>query len=215
MYRLVGGRGTGKTYSLLRKANETQRLINEEQRISKENIENLRDKKIAILGFGKQGKSTYNYLRRIFPDKKIGINPYAIAIFGGDVAQKTLQNFVVHHYSYKQVVRFIIGSDKNYRLLTTDEFINQSYFFLDVYAKKSGTKSCPKKYHPTLLAFNDKFIETEGKLYCIDETKWGEYFYMSDNKFFISKKNNGEIRKCDTAHSTPFHIKAKLKSEGV
>lgn len=150
-----------------------------------------------------------------FTDKKIGINPYAIAIFGGDVAQKTLQNFVVHHYSYKQVVRFIIGSDKNYRLLTTDEFINQSYFFLDVYAKKSGTKSCPKKYHPTLLAFNDKFIETEGKLYCIDETKWGEYFYMSDNKFFISKKNNGEIRKCDTAHSTTFHIKAKLKSEGV
>lgn len=33
----------------------------------------LKDKKIAILGFGKQGKATYNYLRRNFPDKKIGI----------------------------------------------------------------------------------------------------------------------------------------------
>lgn len=33
----------------------------------------LKDKKIAILGFGKQGKATYNYLRRNFPSKKIAI----------------------------------------------------------------------------------------------------------------------------------------------
>lgn len=33
----------------------------------------LKDKKIAILGFGKQGKATYNYLRRNFPNKKIFI----------------------------------------------------------------------------------------------------------------------------------------------
>ena len=33
----------------------------------------LKDKKIAILGFGKQGKATYNYLRNKFPDKEIGI----------------------------------------------------------------------------------------------------------------------------------------------
>ena len=33
----------------------------------------LEDKKIAVLGFGKQGKATYNYLRRNFPNKKIAI----------------------------------------------------------------------------------------------------------------------------------------------
>lgn len=33
----------------------------------------LIDKNIAILGFGKQGKSTYNYLRKNFPNKKIAI----------------------------------------------------------------------------------------------------------------------------------------------
>lgn len=33
----------------------------------------LKDKKIAILGFGKQGKATYNYLRKNFPNKKICI----------------------------------------------------------------------------------------------------------------------------------------------
>jgi hypothetical protein len=147
-----------------------------------------------------------------FTDKKTGTNPYALPIFYGDTAQETLQNFVAHHYSTKKVVRFIIDSNENYRLLTNDEFVKQAYFFTDIYAKKSGTKTCPKKYRPMLLAFNDKFVETEGKLYCTDKDKWGEYFYVSDCKFFISKYNHGEVRKCDIAHSTTFHIKAKLKT---
>ena len=33
----------------------------------------LKDKEIVILGFGKQGKATYNYLRKNFPTKKIAI----------------------------------------------------------------------------------------------------------------------------------------------
>ena len=36
-------------------------------------IEFLADKKIAILGFGKQGKATYNYLKKKFLNKKITI----------------------------------------------------------------------------------------------------------------------------------------------
>ena len=149
-----------------------------------------------------------------FTDKKVGTNPYALSILCGDATQETLQNFVAHHYSAKQVVKFIIGSNENYHLLTNDEFIKQAHFFMDVYAKKSGTKTCPKKYRPMILVFGDKFIETEGKLYCTDKDKWGEYFYVSDYKFFISKDNHGEVRKCDTAHSTTFHIKAKLKKQG-
>lgn len=33
----------------------------------------LKDKKIVILGYGKQGKSTFKYIRKHFPDKKITI----------------------------------------------------------------------------------------------------------------------------------------------
>ena len=33
----------------------------------------LKDKNIVILGFGKQGKASFNYIRKKFPDKKITI----------------------------------------------------------------------------------------------------------------------------------------------
>lgn len=36
-------------------------------------IEKLKDKKLAILGFGKEGKSTYNFIRRYLPNKEIDI----------------------------------------------------------------------------------------------------------------------------------------------
>ena len=34
----------------------------------------LRDKEIVILGFGKQGKASFNYIRKHFPNKKITIS---------------------------------------------------------------------------------------------------------------------------------------------
>ncbi len=36
-------------------------------------IEYIKDKKILILGFGREGKSTYNYIRKHLPDKKLCI----------------------------------------------------------------------------------------------------------------------------------------------
>ena len=36
-------------------------------------IEYFRDRKVLILGFGREGKSTYNVLRRSLPEKKLGI----------------------------------------------------------------------------------------------------------------------------------------------
>ena len=39
----------------------------------KQIINKLKDKKIAILGFGKEGKSTYNFIRRYLNKKKLTI----------------------------------------------------------------------------------------------------------------------------------------------
>ena len=36
-------------------------------------IEYIKDKKILILGFGREGVSTYNYIRKYFPEKPLAI----------------------------------------------------------------------------------------------------------------------------------------------
>ena len=36
-------------------------------------IEYIKDKKVLILGFGREGKSTYSYIRKHLPDKKLTI----------------------------------------------------------------------------------------------------------------------------------------------
>ena len=36
-------------------------------------LENLKDKKILILGFGREGRDTFRFLRRLFPGKMIGV----------------------------------------------------------------------------------------------------------------------------------------------
>lgn len=36
-------------------------------------IEYIKDKKILILGYGREGISTYNYIRKHLPEKKISI----------------------------------------------------------------------------------------------------------------------------------------------
>jgi len=36
-------------------------------------LEELKDKKILILGFGREGMDTFLFLKNLFPDKKLGI----------------------------------------------------------------------------------------------------------------------------------------------
>jgi UDP-N-acetylmuramoylalanine--D-glutamate ligase len=61
----------------------------------------LKDKKILILGFGREGKSTYQFLRKHFPGKQLGIYdkngvkdtlPY-VDVFEGDSYQDILHDY--------------------------------------------------------------------------------------------------------------------------
>lgn len=56
-------------------------------------LEKLKDKSIAILGFGREGKSTYNFLRKHFPEKELTIidqkeididDMYTVTVSGSD-----------------------------------------------------------------------------------------------------------------------------------
>jgi UDP-N-acetylmuramoylalanine--D-glutamate ligase len=49
----------------------------------------LQNKKILILGFGREGKSTYRFIRKYFPDKIIGI-------YDKNKIKDTLQNVIIH-----------------------------------------------------------------------------------------------------------------------
>lgn len=50
----------------------------------------LKDKKILILGFGREGKSTYRFIRKHMPDKMLGI-------YDKNLIQDTLQNVTIHN----------------------------------------------------------------------------------------------------------------------
>ena len=52
-------------------------------------IEFLKDKSVLILGFGREGRSTYNYIRKYLPEKVLGI--------GDGREQKIDDNFVEYY----------------------------------------------------------------------------------------------------------------------
>ena len=56
-------------------------------------LDKLKDKSIAILGYGREGKSTYNFLRKHFPEKELTIidqneididDMYTVTVSGSD-----------------------------------------------------------------------------------------------------------------------------------
>ena len=62
-------------------------------------LEKLKDKSIAILGFGREGKSTYNFLRKHFPEKELTIidqneididDMYTVTVSGSDYLSNLL-----------------------------------------------------------------------------------------------------------------------------
>lgn len=66
-------------------------------------IEHLKNKKILILGFGVEGKSTYNFLRKHFPEKPLAIR--------------------YHKQDFNEEIKYL-EKDKNLSFYTGDEYLN-------------------------------------------------------------------------------------------
>ena len=75
-------------------------------------IETLKNKNIAILGFGKEGKSTYNYIRKYLPNQKITILDGNEALLENNLELKSDSNleFVLgkNHLTNLDIYDFII-----------------------------------------------------------------------------------------------------------
>ena len=69
-------------------------------------IEFLSDKNIVILGFGREGVSTYNYIRKYFPEKPIAIaDKKEIALDDANVTLLTGDGYMDNVFDYEVVIR--------------------------------------------------------------------------------------------------------------
>ena len=139
-------------------------------------------------------------------------NPAATAILNGNISQEKLQEFVRYHYNTKKVVGFIVGlNEQTYCYLTFEDFLRECIFSVQSYCKRSGTRSCPIKDQENILKICNDFVRQDNKIYCLNKDKWGEYFFYNGEEFFISLKNQGEIRKCSNTKNMTYHIEVKIK----
>lgn len=122
------------------------------------------------------------------------------------------KEFVKLHYSNKQVVKFLIITDTDYKLENFDDFLNNYKFQWQAYAKKSGTRSTAKKYYNQILETIPSEIKNN-KIYTTDENLVGQYFWIDDNEFFISKTKTSykEIRQCSKTKNHTWLVEVSVE----
>ena len=147
-----------------------------------------------------------------FVEKSVSANPYVDLLQKGMETIENLKGFVRYHYSEKNVRYFIVGIE-NFSLLSIEEFLEQTIISLaKPYKKRSGTHSCSKGISLKLIELDSEFELVDNKPYCINQNRFGEIFVYDNKEFFISGKNNGEIRSRGKApEKNTYHIEVKLK----
>jgi len=111
-------------------------------------IKDLANKKILILGFGKEGNSTYKWLRSNFSNKQIGIADYntniSSKINDTNVTLHTGDNYLESIKNYDLVFKSPGISLKNYTCENIEKITSQTDKFLEFYGKQTigitGTK---------------------------------------------------------------------------
>lgn len=143
-----------------------------------------------------------------FTEGTISNNPFASAIYNGNCSADICCNFVKYHYSQKNVSHFIIIDNDYLTLYDFDTFFASHIFSLQApYCKRSGTRQAPKKDIPYLLNENASFVLSDnGRVYCTDTSQWGTYLITPMGDYFISKTNQGELRKQSNTFNMTWHL---------
>ncbi|MDD7753587.1 MAG: hypothetical protein PUJ51_03630 [Clostridiales bacterium] len=147
-----------------------------------------------------------------FTESTIKNNPFAQAIYDGNDDPKICREFVKYHYSKKNISHFIVINGKDLALYPYDDFFVKFNFEIQKpYEKRSGTRQAPKKDIPVLIAMDSEFIlGQDSKVYCNNPNRWGDYFSMTDPfDYFISKNNQGELRKRSSTKNLTWHLLIK------
>lgn len=147
-----------------------------------------------------------------FTESTIKDNPHAQAIYDGNCSDEVCKLFVKYHYDKKSVNHFIIVDGGSIKFYTIDALFEDYLFEVQSpYAKRSGTRQAPKKDIPLLLKLDKTFsIGEDGKVYCSDDSRWGQYVSLEDAfDYFISLKNSGELRKRSTTKNMTWHLLIK------
>ena len=147
-----------------------------------------------------------------FVEGSTSANPYVELLQKGMETVDNLKGFIRYHYGKKDVKYFIVGIE-NFSLLPMEEFLEQTIISLaKPYKKRSGTNPCGKKISLKLIELDSEFVLIDNKPYCTNQKRFGEIFVYDNKEFFISDKNNGEIRtRGKVPKKSTYHIEVRLK----
>lgn len=147
-----------------------------------------------------------------FTESTIKDNPFAQAIYNGDYSPEICHQFIQYHYSKKNVTHFIVVDGDEISFHSLKDFLSNYIFQVqNPYQKRSGTRKVPKRDIAPLLKLNEDFVLGEdGYVYCRNTDLWGEYVSLETSfDYFISKKNNGELRKRSATQNMTWHLLVK------
>ena len=146
-----------------------------------------------------------------FTESTIKDNPFAQAIYDNNYTPEICRQFVQYHYRKKNVAYFITVNEDILLFFNFEDFFNKYTFEVqNPYKKRSGTSQAPKKDISTLLNMDNEFFLKDGKVYCSNTNRWGEYVSMTNPfDYFISKTKQGELRKRSTTQNMTWHLLIK------
>ncbi len=126
-------------------------------------IEYFDKKSVLILGFGKEGQSTYNFIRRFYPDKKIAIaDKRELIINDSNVILHTGENYLNYINDYDLVMQSPGISLRSVKIGQNTEITGQMDLFLRfVECTKIGITGTKGKTTTTTLVYN--IVKASGK----------------------------------------------------